>query len=156
MVVVWWKGKNVLHRIKRKGDLSGRGNVRGNMSGGIRSEGNVRIPPYHTIPYHTIPYHIVLKMKTIQERNVGLPEEPNGRFVEPVVNRHKAMKLNTNHHLVSGVVACTFMLLLRPFSCVVVTRFFRFMTVNKTKSQNSNFAWSLAAARGLLPLMPGP
>jgi len=39
--------------------------------------------PYHTIPYHTIPYHIVLKMKTIQERN-GLPEEPNGRLVEPV------------------------------------------------------------------------
>ena len=33
MVVV--VGGNVLHHVKREGELSGAGNVRGNMSGGI-------------------------------------------------------------------------------------------------------------------------
>jgi len=42
MVVV--VGGNVLHHVKREGELSGRGNIRGNMSEGECPRRNVPIP----------------------------------------------------------------------------------------------------------------
>jgi len=42
-------GNNILHHVKKEKKLSGRGNVRGNMYGGICPGENARISPYSDV-----------------------------------------------------------------------------------------------------------